>query len=164
MVDSKESSRSHPTRRTLLAAGLWSAGLAAGVNAILFLLASAGGFLNPARPEGDPVMTVSFGSVIALSAGAAVLGTAVFALLDRFVKHPILTLGIAGAAILLVASFIPYALAPGGIAGISPCNCGVVAILELMHGFTAIVTLGVLADWKQRHDRRPVFDEHAGRS
>jgi hypothetical protein len=134
------------------------------VNAVLFLLASAGGFLNPVGAEGGPVMTVGLGSVIALSAGAAGLGTAVFALVDRFLKHPIATLGIAGAAILLVASFIPYVLAPGGIAGISPANCGVVAILELMHGFTAIVTLGVLSDWKQRYDRRPAFDEHIHRS
>lgn len=135
---------------SLLFAGLRAAGLAAGVNTVLYLAASAGGFLNPDSPTGEPVLTVGLGSVILLSAVAAAVGTAVFAVVDRHVKHPAAVMGVVGATVLLVASLIPYAMAPGGLASISPTNCGVVAVLELMHGFTAIMTLGVLSAWKQR--------------
>lgn len=87
-------------------------------------------------------------TVLLASVGAALIGTALFAAIRRIVKHPMMIFGIVGGGVLLIASFVPYVMAPGGIAALSPTSCGAPLLrVDKRHHIIGRVAVDVEVVW-----------------
>ena len=119
----------------LLPAGLLAALVAAGANAVVYLVASAVG----AMPQ-DVVVNgqgpITLPVVAATSVFGAVAGTVVYALVGRFARRPVRVFRVV-AAVALVLSFVPPFTIPGAPAAM-------IATLLLMHVVAAAAVVGLL--------------------
>ena len=126
----------NPPRRPRWQAGLLAAVTAAGINAVLFLLASVlGAFPSDVLlPRAEQPMTL--GPIVIVSAFAALGGWLIFTLLRRFTRRavPIFV----GLAVLVLALM---AIPPFQIEG---APAAMIAWLQVMHVVAAAVTVGVL--------------------
>ena len=124
-------------------AGLLAAGVAAGANAVLYLLGRALGvsFLISSQPGVDP-MTLPLTMVILASAMGAVAGTVVFALLSRWTWHGTRLFQLVG-LVFLVLSF-------GGPLSLSSSDNVTKAALVAMHIVAGGATIVLLSRSPQR--------------
>jgi len=114
-----------------LRVGAQAALLSAGVNAVVLTIASSLSGAVVIAPHETVTLVQVAGASVAGSIGAAV----VFALIDRFTRHPVrIFWGVAAGGLLL--SFVPIALA--GATGSSA------ATLALMHVVAAVINVGLL--------------------
>lgn len=119
----------------LVPAGLLTALVAAAANAVVYLVAAAAGAMPPdVVVNGQGAMTLTM--VVTTSAFGAVAGTAVYALVGRFVRRPVRVFRIV-AAVALVLSFVGPFTIPGAPAAM-------IVTLLLMHVVAAAVVIGLL--------------------
>ena len=125
-----------PLRRPLWQASLLAAALAAGANAVLFLIASARGAFPPdvLLPRAGRPMTLE--PIVVISAAAALGGGLVFAVLRRVTRH-VVPVFVGLAALVLALSFVtPFQIEDAPVA--------MIVWLEVMHVVAAAVVVGVL--------------------
>lgn len=121
----------HVIAGSLLRAGALAALLSASASAIVLAMASS--LFGPVVTAPDQAVTIS--QVVGASAGGAVGAAALFAVIVRFARRPIVVFwGVAAVGLLL--SFVPIA-----VAGATGSSAGALA---LMHTIAAAINVGLL--------------------
>lgn len=119
----------------LVPAGLLAALVAVVANAVVYLIAAAGGAM-PQEVVVNGQGPITLPMVAAMSAFGAVGGAVVYALVGRFARRPVHVFRVV-AAVALVLSFV-------GPFTISGAPAAMVATLMLMHTVAAAVVVGLL--------------------
>ena len=143
MMASKATTYRVATFSPVWRAGLLAAGVAAGANAVLYLLARTLGvsFLMSSQPGMEP-MALPLTMVILASTAGAVAGTVVFALLSRWTPYGTRLFQLVG-LMFLVLSF-------GGPLSLSISDGATKATLLAMHVIAGGATIGLLSRSPER--------------
>ena len=143
MIASKGTTYRVATFAPVWRAGLLAAGVAAGANAVLYLLAQRLGvsFLMSPQPGVAP-MTLPLTMVILASVAGAVAGTVVFALLSRWTAHGTRLFQLAGLAFLVLSFAGPLSL--------SSSDSATKAALVAMHVIAGGATIALLSRSSRR--------------
>ncbi len=125
----------------LLWVGPLAGAVAAVVNAVVYLLASAFGAMPPdvVVPGQGPV---TLGAVVSISFVPALLGALLFAVMGRFMRRPIRTFRVVATVVLVLSFATPFTL-PGA-------PLAMIAALLLMHVIAAAAITGVLTTLGRR--------------
>lgn len=121
--------------RRLLWVGLLAGVVAAVVNVVVYLLASAVGAMpqDVVVPGQGPI---TLGAVVSVSFVPALLGALLFAAMGRFTRRPIRAFRVVAAVVLVLSFATPFTLSGAPVA--------MVVVLLLMHVIAAVVIAGVL--------------------
>jgi hypothetical protein len=125
----------------LLWVGPLAGAIAAVVNAVVYLLASALGAMpsDVVVPGQGPA---TLGAVVSIYFVPALLGALLFAVMGRFTRRPIRTFRVVAAVVLVLSFATPFTLPGAPVA--------MIAALLVMHVIAAAVIIGVLTTLGRR--------------
>ncbi len=120
----------------LLAYGILAGVLAAALNAVVYLAASALGAIPPDVEVGNTGGPLPLGAVVVFSFVPAILAAGFLVFLGRFSRRPFRVFVVAAVLVFLLSLYTPFSITGAPLA--------MIVALELMHLVAALVIVAVL--------------------
>ena len=126
----------------LLAYGAVAGAIAAILNAVVYLVASAVGAIPQSVEIPNTGGPLPLGAVVGFSFVPAILAAGLLAILGRFTRRPFRVFTIIAVALFVVSLYTPFSIPGAPVA--------MILALEIMHAVAAMVIVGVLTRMGRR--------------